>query len=196
MKIITQRESQSQYQMRALFIVAFAALTLALSHAQQPRYVESANSASAFAGEFTGEAPPPEEPLSLWYRRPARQWVEALAIGNGRLGAMVFGGLDRERLQLNEDTLWAGGPYDPANPDAPQYLPEARRLVFAGKYAEASRLIGGKMMAKPLREMPYQPVGDLLLAFPEVAAAADYRRELNLDTAVARVRYTAGGVTF
>src|SRR5438045_9118989 len=79
---------------------------------------------------FTGEAGPPDEPLSLWYRQPARQWVEALAVGNGRLGAMVFGGVDRERLQLNEDTLWAGGPYDPANPEAPQHLPEARRLIF------------------------------------------------------------------
>jgi alpha-L-fucosidase 2 len=61
-------------------------------------------------------AQPPAEPLSLWYRQPARQWVEALAVGNGRLGAMVFGGVTQERIQLNEDTLWAGGPYDPANP--------------------------------------------------------------------------------
>ena len=69
-----------------------------------------------FTGEFTGEAQAPEEPLSLWYRRPAKVWTEALAIGNGRLGAMVFGGVNHERLQLNEDTLWGGGPYDPNNP--------------------------------------------------------------------------------
>ena len=68
--------------------------------------------------EFMGEAAPPDEPLSLWYRRPAKEWVEALPVGNGRLGAMAFGGVTRERLQLNEDTLWAGGPYDPNNPDA------------------------------------------------------------------------------
>ena len=73
---------------------------------------------SEFRGEFTGEAPAPAEPMSLWYRQPAKQWVEALAIGNGRLGAMVFGGVENERIQLNEDTLWAGGPYDPNNPDA------------------------------------------------------------------------------
>jgi alpha-L-fucosidase 2 len=149
-----------------------------------------------FAGEFTGEAPPPEEPLSLWYRRPARQWVEALAIGNGRLGGMVFGGVDRERIQLNEDTLWGGGPYDPNNPEALAALPEARRLVFEGKYREADRLIGAKMMAKPLGQMPYQPVGDLLLAFPEVTQVANYRRDLNLDTAISRVTYAARGVTF
>jgi alpha-L-fucosidase 2 len=74
-------------------------------------------------------------PLLLWYAQPAKQWVEALAVGNGRLGAMVFGGVPQERLQLNEDTLWAGGPYDPANPDALEVLPKVRELIFAGRYA-------------------------------------------------------------
>ncbi len=78
-------------------------------------YVQAA---AADGLRLTGEAAPPADPLSLWYRRPARQWVEALAIGNGRLGAMVFGGIDNERIQLNEGTLWAGGPYDPVNPEA------------------------------------------------------------------------------
>src|SRR3972149_6600164 len=81
-----------------------------------------------------------EEPLMLWYKRQARQWVEALAIGNGRLGAMVFGGVENERIQLNEDTLWGGGPYDPNNPQALAALPEARRLISEGKYREASGL--------------------------------------------------------
>ena len=73
-------------------------------------------------------------PLLLWYKRPAQKWVEALPVGNGRLGAMVFGGVPQERLQLNEDTLYAGGPYDPNNPNALAALPEARRLIFAGEY--------------------------------------------------------------
>src|SRR6266545_1491765 len=90
---------------------------------QQP---PGANVWSDFEGPFNGESSPPDEPLSLWYRRPARLWVEALAIGNGRLGAMVYGGVERERIQLNEDTLWAGGPYDPNNPEALAALPEAR----------------------------------------------------------------------
>src|SRR6476659_7174716 len=111
-------------------------------------------------------ASPPKEPLSLWYRRPATQWVEALAIGNGRLGAMVFGGLERERIQLNENTLWAAGPYDPSNTNALAALPEARRLVFAGKYQEAEKFIHENMMSKPLREMPYQTLGDLIFKFP------------------------------
>jgi alpha-L-fucosidase 2 len=109
---------------------------------------------------------------------------------------MIFGGVNQERMQLNEDTLWAGGPYDPVNPEAAAALPEARRLIFEGKYKEADRLIGARVMARPLRQMPYETVGDLLLTFPEAASAEDYRRDLNLDTAVATVRYTVGGVTF
>lgn len=141
-------------------------------------------------------ARPPEEPLSLWYRQPAQRWVEALAVGNGRLGAMVFGGIAEERIQLNEDTLWAGGPYDPANPEALEALPKVRELIFAGRYREAHNLIGQKMMAKPLTQMPYQCVGDLLLKFPDVDGATDYRRDLNLDTAVATVTYTIAGVRY
>jgi alpha-L-fucosidase 2 len=145
---------------------------------------------------FVGEAPPPEEPLTLWYRQPARQWVQALAVGNGRLGAMTFGGVNQERLQINEDTLWGGGPYDPVNPEALGALPEVRRLVFEGKYRDADRLISAKVMAKPLAQMPYQTVGDLLFDFPEVKTIEKYRRELNLDTAIASVSYTADGVRF
>jgi alpha-L-fucosidase 2 len=131
--------------------------------------------------------------LTLHYTRPAAEWVEALPVGNGRLGAMVFGGIHQERLQLNEDTLWAGGPYDPANPDALAALPEVRRLIAAGDYAAAQALAQQKLMAKPIRQMPYQTVGDLLLTFGGGDAAVGYRRELNLDTAVARTEYTLGG---
>jgi alpha-L-fucosidase 2 len=141
-----------------------------------------------------GEAP--AEPLSLWYRQPATNWVSALPVGNGRLGAMIFGGVEREHLQLNEDTLWAGGPYDPDNTNALAALPEVRRLIFEGKYAEAQKLASQKMMAKPLKQMPYETVGDLYLSFPTNAAVEDYRRDLNLDTAVASVSYTANGVHF
>ena len=91
-------------------------------------------SAKLFAVEpqLIGSASAPGEHLSLWYRQPAATWVEALAVGNGRIGAMVFGGINHERLQLNEDTLWAGGPYDPVNPQAREALPDVRRLVFEG----------------------------------------------------------------
>jgi alpha-L-fucosidase 2 len=164
-----------------------------LPHAQTNR---EANSISTYEGEFTGQAEPPAEPLTLWYRRPARQWVEALPVGNGRLGAMIFGCVVNERLQLNEDTLYGGGPYDPNNPESLSALPEVRRLVFEGRYSDAHKLISEKMMARPLRQMPYQTAGDFLLTFPEAKSIGNYRRELNIDTAVARVSYTVGGVQF
>ncbi|HEV2863182.1 MAG TPA: glycoside hydrolase family 95 protein [Pyrinomonadaceae bacterium] len=166
-----------------------------LARAQQEQAARG-SSFDGYDGVFTDAAGRPEELLSFWYRHPAAFWTEALPVGNGRLGAMVFGGVTSERLQLNEDTLWAGGPYDPNNPDALAALPEARRLLFEGKYAEAHKLVGEKMMAKPLKQMPYQTVGDLLLTFPAINSVAGYRRDLNLDTAVARVAYTAGGVRF
>ncbi|HEU5124868.1 MAG TPA: glycoside hydrolase family 95 protein [Verrucomicrobiae bacterium] len=142
------------------------------------------------------EAQAPEEKLSLWYRQPAAAWTEALAIGNGRLGAMVFGGVDHERLQLNEDTLWAGGPYNPVNTNALAALPEVRQLIFDGKYDQAAKLTSEKVMATPLRQMPYETVGDLWLDFPGAGEAENYRRDLNLDTAVTSVRYRRDGVTF
>ncbi len=132
------------------------------------------------------------EPLVLHYTRPAAEWVEALPVGNGRLGAMVFGGIHQERLQLNEDTLWAGGPYEPINPDALAALPEVRRLIATGDYAAAQALAQQKLMARPLRQMPYQTVGDLMLTFAGADAVVNYRRELDLDTAVARTTYTSG----
>jgi len=141
-------------------------------------------------------AVPAPELNRLWYDKPAAKWEEALPVGNGRLGAMVFGGLATERLQLNEGTLWAGGPYDPVNPEARAALPEARRLIAEGRYKEADALLSAKVMARPLHQMPYQTVGDLLLAFPETGAPADYRRELDLDTATASVSYTHEGVRF
>src|SRR3954469_10603299 len=159
------KSSMRKYILPVLMLAA--ALVSAVTgefHAPEARQqqLKGGNVSDGSGAEFTGEAAPPEEPLSLWYQRPAKEWVEALPIGNGRLGAMVFGGVTGERLQLNEDTLWAGGPYDPDNPEALAALPEARRLIFEGKYTDAQKLISEKMMAKPLKQMPYQPVGDLL----------------------------------
>lgn len=133
---------------------------------------------------------------TLWYQQPSADWNAALPIGNGRLGAMVFGGMSEERLQLNENTLWSGGPYDPSNPEARAALPEARKLIFAGQFKEAEKLIESKMMGRPSGQMSYQTMGDLKLAFPGHEGASDYRRELDLDTAIAGVSYTVGGVRF
>jgi alpha-L-fucosidase 2 len=144
----------------------------------------------------SADAAETNSPLTLFYTNAAAKWTEALPVGNGRLGAMIFGGVAREHLQLNEATLWAGGPYDPNNTNALAALPEARKLVFDAKYDDAAKLIGEKMMAVPLREMPYETLGDLWLDFPTNAAIENYRRDLDLDTAVATVSYTANGVHF
>jgi alpha-L-fucosidase 2 len=143
----------------------------------------------------TARAQDPDE-LRLWYRQPAEAWTEALPIGNGRLGAMVFGGVARERLQLYEDTLYAGGPYDPSDPGALLALPRVRELIAAGRYAEAQALANEKMMARPLRMPSYQTVGNLLLTFGASSFTEGYRRDLDLDTAVARVEYRQDGVNW
>ncbi|HZI85704.1 MAG TPA: glycoside hydrolase family 95 protein, partial [Pyrinomonadaceae bacterium] len=100
------------------------------------------------------------------------------------------------KLQLNEDTLYAGAPYDPNNPEALKALPEARRLIFERKYKEAHDLVGAKMMAQPIKQMPYEPVGDLNLVFAGHENVTDYRRQLDLNTAIATVSYKVDGVTF
>ncbi len=179
---------------KIIFSLSILLLLAANCPAQNPPGSTGVSSSAAI--NFIGKAGPPENPLTLWYRRPAQKWTEALPVGNGRLGAMVFGGVGRERLQINEDTLWAGGPYDPDNTNALAALPEVRKLIFAGQYAEAQKLASEKMMARPLKQMPYETVGDLFLEFPTPATVKNYRRELNLDTAVAAVSYTVNGVTF
>lgn len=130
----------------------------------------------------------------LWYTQPAAKWDEAVPVGNGRLGAMVFGHVNSERIPLNEQTVWTGGPYDPTRPGGPEALPEIRRLVFAGKYFEAEELFGKTMLGKPIEQMKYQPLGNLFLEFPGEGDAKDYRRKLDVDTAIASVSYLAGGV--
>jgi alpha-L-fucosidase 2 len=132
----------------------------------------------------------------LFYRQPAREWVEALPIGNGRLGGMVFGGVPAERIQLNEDTFWSGASYDPINDEALQYLPKVRQLVRDGRYKEAQDLADEKLMGRPRHLQAYQPLGDLRLVVVGHEQPTDYRRELDLDRAVVRVRYRIGDTAF
>jgi len=136
------------------------------------------------------------EPWTLWYRQPAREWTEALPLGNGRMGAMVFGGIARERIQFNEDTVWTGEPHDYAHPGAYKYLNTLRELLFQGKQKEAEDLAMREFMSVPLRQKAYQAFGDLFLEFPDVQedAVSGYRRELDLDTATAVVTFRRQGV--
>ncbi|MFG1694701.1 glycoside hydrolase N-terminal domain-containing protein [Nonomuraea sp. NPDC049309] len=144
-------------------------------------------------------APPPEvraaHDLALWYDESAgTDWLRALPIGNGRLGAMVFGNTDTERLQLNEDTVWAGGPYDQSNPKGAQALDRIRQLVFQEQWSQAQALIDEAMLGSPAGQLAYQTVGDLQLTFPGDAAVSEYHRYLDLTTAITGVSYLRNGV--
>jgi alpha-L-fucosidase 2 len=133
---------------------------------------------------------------TIWLRSAASQWDHAFPVGNGRLGAMVFGTVNRERIQLNEETLWMGGPRDTDNPEALANLPEVRRLLFAGQPLAAYALAERKLMGKPWRLESYQSLADLRLNFDHEGTITDYRRELDLDAAVARVTYSVDGVRY
>ncbi len=132
----------------------------------------------------------------LQYSSPAERWDEALPIGNGHMGAMVFGRTDRERIQFNEDTLWTGQPQYYQNPGAVEVLPELRQLLFENKQPEAERLAMQQFMSDPLRQCSFMPFGDLNLAFDGHDDVSDYRRWLDLDTAMAGVTYTVGQVSY
>jgi len=151
--------------------------------------------AASIAGSLTklhSQTPPAE--WLLWYKQPAKIWTDALPIGNGRLGAMVFGGVNEERLQLNEDTLWSGHPHDWNNPHAAEALPAIRRLVLEEKrYKDADREC--HRMQGPYNES-YQPLANLHLKFENLAETTEYRRELDLDTGIARVSFNSGAATF
>lgn len=132
----------------------------------------------------------------LWYDRPASMWTEALPVGNGRLGAMVYGIPGIDRLQLNEETIWAGSPNNNANPEALEYLPKVRQLVWEGRYKEAQDMATAHVQANTNNGMPYQPFGDLYISFPGQGDYTEYYRELSLDSARAITRYKSNGVTY
>ena len=149
-------------------------------------------------------------PLTLWYTEPARQWTEALPVGNGRLGAMVYGGVPEEHIQFNEDSVWTGKPRDYAHPGAADQFPVLREMMLEmlalerqgqweqarKKQSEAEALAMETFMSQPIHQMAYQPTGDLLIRFPEHDHPEAYSRSLDLDSAIATVTYRCGDVTY
>lgn len=133
--------------------------------------------------------------LKLWYQQPAKTWVEALPVGNSSMGAMVYGGTSREELQLNEETLWGGGPYRNDNPKALESLAEVRNLIFSGKTMDAQNLID-QTFYTGRNGMPYQTIGSLIIEAPGHENAKNYYRDLDLERAVATTRYQVDGVNF
>ena len=148
----------------------------------------------------------PSSGLALWYDKPAAKWLEALPVGNGRIGCMVFGGVESERLQLNEVSVWSGSPQDSDNPDALAALPEIRQLLFDGKYDKAKAVSAKKLICKGVGTKGaasandpfgcFQTLGDLTLKFDAQGGASNYRRTLDLETALATVSYHVGDATF
>lgn len=169
----------------------------------------------AFASTMQVNAQNSQNPLKLWYDAPASNWEEALPLGNGRLGAMVFGGIAHEEFQLNEETIWTGSPYNNTNPNAKDSLAKIRQLIFEGKNAEAQKICGPAICSTRGNGMAYQTVGSLHLDFDikgyktgkdspankdSAALALDkksaYYRDLNISDAIAKTRFTIGGVTY
>ncbi|HJX71787.1 MAG TPA: glycoside hydrolase family 95 protein, partial [Bacteroidales bacterium] len=136
-----------------------------------------------------------ENYLKLWYDKTAETWNEALPIGNGRIGAMVFGDPAAEHLQLNEVTVWAGSPHSNVNAESARFIPEIRQLIFEGKYREAQEIADSNIYSVQ-RGMPYQPVGDLFIHFPGHENPTAYYRELDIQNAVASVSYDVNGIRY
>ncbi|WP_066370597.1 glycosyl hydrolase family 95 catalytic domain-containing protein [Herbidospora mongoliensis] len=177
-----------------------------LSRRQLLRYGAAGAGAALLPLQWTAaaraaSAPPPEvsavNDLALWYDESAgTDWLRALPIGNGRLGAMVFGNVDTERLQLNEDTVWAGGPYDQSNTRGAAALGQIRQAVFSNQWSQAQSLIDQNMLGRPAGQLAYQTVGNLRLAIGNTSGVSEYNRYLDLTTATTVTTYVQNGVRY
>lgn len=132
----------------------------------------------------------------LWYDHPAEKWEDALPVGNGRLGAMVFGKTDEERIQFNEDTYWSGGPYSTTVKGGNKMLPEIQKLVFENKDIKAHNLFGRYLMGYPVEQMKYQSMGDLIIKFPYEGEVNNYKNQLNINKAITTVSYRQNEIDF
>ena len=142
------------------------------------------------------EAIEQKEVFKLQYNEPAEKWTEALPVGNGSLGAMIYGGVTQEHFQFNEETLWRGQPHDYSNEDAGDYLGEIRQLLTEGKQMQAQKLAQQEFMSEPIKQVHYQPFGDMYIDFKNHENYTNYKRELNLNNAIGLVSYTVEGVDY
>lgn len=154
-------------------------------------------SAAAASAQSTAPANKNTVPLKLWYTQPSGNvWENALPVGNGRLGAMVYGNVEKETIQLNEHTIWSGSPNQNNSPEALAALPEIRQLIFAGKYKEAEQLTNKTFFTSHSFGQRFQPAGNLLLHFEGHNTYSNYHRELDIEKAVAQTSYQVNGVTY
>lgn len=134
--------------------------------------------------------------MVLWYKQPGVEWLEGMPIGNGYMGGMVFGGIQKERIALNESSFWSGRPHDYNDPKAINYFPKIRDLVSDGKYQEAEKMVDEHFYGKPIAQQAYQPLGDLMLSFDGISQVEDYRRDLDMETGIATVSYRVADVVY
>ena len=153
-------------------------------------------SADVFCAADENSAVKSKRDMVLWYKQPGDNWLDGLPIGNGYMGAMVFGRVNDERIALNESTFWSGRPHDYTNPDGYKFYPQIRDLVFAGKYKEAEKMTDEHFYGIPPNQQAYQPIGDLLLKFKSSGTINDYYRELDMETGIAKVTYKDGDAEF
>lgn len=137
-----------------------------------------------------------ESSTFLWYNKNATKWEEALPVGNGRLGAMVYGNPSDEIIQLNEETLWSGGPYSTVVKGGYKHLPAIRELVFKGDMQNAQKAFGRHLMGYPVEQQKYQSMGNLVLSFHQDSIISDYKRWLDLETGITGLEYSAGAIRF
>src|SRR5882672_5022806 len=148
------------------------------------------------AADKTNDTASAGRDMVLWYRQPAEKWLEAMPVGDGYMGAMVFGGVQQERIALNESSFWSGRPHDYNDTNGINYFPQIRDLIFDGKFQEAEKMADDHFWGIPKAQQAYQPIGDLLLNFDGAEKVEDYRRELDLETGVAKTSYRVGDATF
>ena len=171
-------------KMRKIFFCFISLISFFAGQAQVNDFKEKINNKSYDPSAF------------MWYTEPASKWEEALPIGNGRLGAMVFGKYKEERIQLNEDTYWSGGPYSTVVKDGYKVLPEIQNDVFEGRYLDAHNLFGRNLMGYPVEQQKYQSLANLHLFFKNEDSVTDYKRSLDLQRGISSVSYKANGITF
>ena len=152
-------------------------------------------SALAAAADSAPATPALKHDMVLWYRQPATVWNEGLLMGNGLIGVNVFGGTKQERIALNESSFWSGGPHDYNDPRAIEYFPKIRELIDAQRFQEAEKMVNAHFWGIPASQQCFEPLGDLVLSFDGADAVSDYRRELDMETGVAKISYKAGDAT-
>lgn len=182
---------KSTHPMIGMGSLIFLVATLAGTTVTQG--AETSGKAGIFAPVHVPEA---KGDMLLWYRQPGEKWLDASPLGNGLMGAMVFGGIQSERIALNDSSFWSGRPHDYDNPEAPQYFPKIRDLVASGQFQEAEKMADDHFFGVPKAQQAYQPLGDLLLSFDGIGEVADYRRELDMENGVVKVTFRSGDTTF